>query len=307
MKIAIVGAGALGSLFGALLARSGQQVWLYNPSFVEHIHAICAQGLTLTTEAGEQSISLPAVTAVKDMGETMDLVGIFVKAYDTEQAIQDARALVGEQSWVLSLQNGIGPEEILSRYVPKEQILRGVTAQGATLVKPGVIRWAGRGPTRFGSLTNSPLPERVTEVVGVFNQAGIEADYAPNVQQLIWEKLLVNAAINPLTALFGVANGALVEDPALRAILQDVTLEALPVVVTHGVHLLADEAVQRVEGVCRATSKNLSSMLQDVRRGKRTEIEFINGAVVREGERLGIPTPLNRLLTQLISKNSPGA
>ncbi len=303
MKIAIVGAGALGSLFGALLARSGQQVWLYNPSFVEHIHAIRAQGLTLATETGEQSISLPAVTAVKEIGETMDLVGIFVKAYDTEQAIQDARALVGKHSWVLSLQNGIGSEEILSRYVPKEQILRGVTAQGATLVKPGMVRWAGRGPTRFGSLLDpAPSEAAFNKVVDVLEKAGIEAYYARNVHSLIWEKLLVNAAINPLTALFGVTNGILVENPALRAILQDVTLETLPVVAAHGAQLSPSDAVQRVEGICRATSANLSSMLQDVRRGKRTEIEFINGAVVREGERLGIPTPLNRLLTQLVSK-----
>lgn len=249
---------------------------------------------------------MPAVTAVSEITGTMDLVGIFVKTYDTEQAIQDARALVGEQSWVLSLQNGIGPEEILSRYVPKGQILRGVTAQGATLVKPGMVRWAGRGPTRFGSLLDSAPSEAASKVVAVLEEAGIETHYARNVHQLIWEKLLVNAAINPLTALFGVANGTLVEDPALRAILQDVTRETLPVVMAHGVQLSPSEAVQRVEGICRATSKNLSSMLQDVRRGKRTEIEFINGAVVREGERLGIPTPLNRLLTLLVSKNSPG-
>jgi 2-dehydropantoate 2-reductase len=308
MRIAIVGAGAVGSLFGGLLTRSGQEVWLYNCSFVEHIRAIRAEGLRVQSAAGEQKIPVAAVTHARQIPGKMDLVGIFVKAYDTEQAIRDALPLLGEESWVLSLQNGIGPEGILARYLPKKQILRGITAQGATLVEPGVIRWAGRGPTRFGLLeTSGPsIPPSAQELVKIFERAGIESQYEPKVELQIWEKLLINAAINPLTALFDVRNGALVEDPMLRAIARDIVQECLPVVADHGVHLSCAEAMGRVEGVCQATAGNLSSMLQDVRRGKRTEIEYINGVIVSEGERLEIPTPLNRLLTQLVHKNLPG-
>jgi len=306
MRIAIVGAGALGSLFGALLARSGQEVWLYNRSFVQHVHAIRAQGLTLQTSTGELNIPIVAVTETKELSSTVDLVGIFVKAYDTEQAIRDALPLLGEQSWVLSLQNGIGPEEILARYLPKQRILRGVTAQGATLVEPGVIRWAGQGSTRFGSLVSvgPPAQHEILQVVEVFRQAGIEAHNVERVEPLLWEKLLINAAINPLTALFGIPNGVLLEDSALRLILREVVSETRCIVASHGVQLSSEQAMERVEGVCRATAENLSSMLQDVQRGKRTEIDFINGVVVREGERLGIATPLNRLLTQLVLTRS---
>jgi 2-dehydropantoate 2-reductase len=207
---------------------------------------------------------------------------------------------------VLSLQNGIGPEEILARYLPKQRILRGVTAQGATLVEPGVIRWAGQGSTRFGSLVSvgPPAQHEILQLVEVFRQAGIEAHNVERVEPLLWEKLLINAAINPLTALFGIPNGVLLEDSALRLILREVVSETRCIVASHGVQLSSEQAMERVEGVCRATAENLSSMLQDVQRGKRTEIDFINGVVVREGERLGIATPLNRLLTQLVLTRS---
>ncbi len=302
MRIAIVGAGALGSLFGGLLARSGHEVWLYNCSFIRHIEAIRASGLTLEMDEGEQKISLPAVRDVEEIPGSMELVGIFVKAYDTERALLDARPLMGEQSWVLSLQNGLGLEDIIRKHVPEEQILRGVTACGATLLEPGRVRWAGRGATYLGPLGEVAAADkqRIHKIIEAFNEAGIEAHYEANPVQRTWEKLLVNAAINPLTALFDVPNGALVEDPKLRAILHDVIHEALPLVAAQGIDLSLEEAIRRVEGVCRATAKNLSSMLQDVRRGKRTEIDFLNGALVREGKRLSIPTPLNRLLTELI-------
>lgn len=302
MKIAVIGAGALGSLFGGLLAKSGQEVWLYNRSSVEHIHAIRTRGLTLYSEAGEEGISITATSKIEEIPSPMDLLGIFVKAHDTEQAIRDARPLVCQSSWVLSLQNGVGPEETLSQYVPRSGLLRGVTAQGATLEEPGVVRWAGRGPTRFGPLApaDAATQKKIHAILDVFNRAGIEAYYAANVQELIWEKLLINAAINPLTALFDVPNGALLQDPNLRSILRAVLQETLPIITTHGVNLSLPEAIQLVEGICERTAQNLSSMLQDVRHGKRTEIDFINGVVLREGERLGIPTPLHRLLIELI-------
>lgn len=304
MRIAIVGAGALGSLFGGLLARSGQEVWLYNPSFAEHMEAIRTHGLLLQVDGEEQHVFLPAYKSVEELPGPMDLVGIFVKAYDTERAICDSRPLISPRAWVMSLQNGIGIEEVLRLYVPEAQILRGVTAQGATLVGPGVIRWAGRGPTYLGQL--GPMTSRrseIDEIIEVFNRAGIETHYEPNIQLKVWEKLLVNAAINPLTALFDVPNGQLIEDPTLRDILHQVIQEVHPIVAAQiNLNLSLEEAIRRVEEVCRATAKNISSMLQDVRRGKRTEIEFINGAVVKAAEGLGRPVPLNQLLTELIRR-----
>ena len=308
MRIAIIGAGALGSLVGGLLARAGHDVWLYNPSNVEHVRAIRSRGLFLETLQGETwKIPVSVTDRVEEIPAPPDLVGIFVKAYRTEEALRRAAPLIAEGTWLLSLQNGIGFEELLERYAPG-RVLRGTTAQGATLVEPGRVRWAGRGPTRiglWGSRTPKEPPQRAQEIVRALAEAGLEASYEPRIERALWEKLLINAAINPLTALFEVPNGALVEDPALRGILHDLVREALPIVRHHVGNLSQEEAVNHVEDVCRATARNLSSMLQDVRKGRPTEIEFITGTLVREGERLRVPTPLHRLLRELVRRRSP--
>jgi len=302
MIIAIVGAGALGSLFGGLLAQRGHKVWLYNPSNVEHIRTVRSQGLTIKTPEGNAyNVQVPATERMEEIPLSVDVVGLFVKAYRTGEALKQAHPLISEGTWLLSLQNGVGFEDLL-RSCSKGRVLRGTTSQGATFLAPGVIRWAGRGPTRLGSLvpTDDKRREQIDLIIRALNDAEIEACYEPDVERLIWEKLLVSAAINPLTALFDVPNGALLTHPELHEILQYVVREALAIAAHHGVALSAEEAIARVEEVCRATAENLSSMLQDVRRGRRTEVEFINGAIVREGERLGIPTPLHRLLLELM-------
>lgn len=302
MRIAIIGAGALGSLFGGLLARRGHKVWLYNPSNVEHISTIRSQGLKIETPEGNSyHIRVSATERIEEVLLPLDIAGIFVKAYRTEEALKQARPLISEGTWLLSLQNGVGFEGLL-RSCAQDRVLRGITSQGATLLEPGVIRWAGRGPTRLGSLvpTDDKRQKQIDLIIQALNEAGIEAYYELDVERLIWEKLLVSAAINPLTALFDVLNGDLLTHPELHEILQGVVREAIPIAAHHRVTLSEEEAIAMVEEVCRATAENLSSMLQDVRRGRRTEVESINGAIVREGERLELPTPLNRLLTELI-------
>lgn len=306
MRIVIVGAGALGSLFGGLLAQSGQKVWLYNPSNIAHIAAIRTDGLHIETPEGTLQIALSATDRLDEIGQPVDLLGIFVKAYDTEKALEGTRSLISKETWALSVQNGIGSEAIISRHVPETHLLRGTTAQGATLVRPGLIKWAGRGPTRLGMFqSKKPTASLTQEIIAALNQAGLETEWVTDVDPILWEKLLINAAINPLTALFDCPNGRLVEDSTLRALLHDIVAEALPLVQPHGIQLSLDQAIDRVEAVCRATAENISSMLQDVRRGKRTEIDFINGALVREGERLRQATPINRLLTALVKQRSP--
>ncbi len=303
MKICIVGAGALGSLFGGLLARAGMAVWLYNPSNVAHVHAIQRDGVCIERDAEIITVAVPATTTPDALADA-DLVGIFVKAHQTGRALEQIAPKLNPRSWVLSLQNGVGMEAEILRFVSPERFLRGVTSQGATLVGPGRVRWAGVGPTVLGRWSGPPTPE-IDAIIALLRSAGIETDYSGEVERLLWEKLLVNCAINPLTALFERSNGAIVEDPQLREVARAVVCEALRVARAHGVGLGELEAIDRVETVARRTAQNISSMLQDVRRGRPTEIDYINGAVVREGERLGIPTPLNLLLTKLIKERSP--
>lgn len=300
MRVCIVGAGALGSLFGGLLARAGAQVCLYNPSNVEHIRAIQSSGLRIEREGASFEIAVEATTTPDALTDA-DLVGVFVKAHQTARALEQIASHVNPRSWVLSLQNGIGMESEILKFVPSERFLRGVTSQGATLLAPGRVRWAGVGSTQFGRW-HGPLTPEIEEILALLRKAEINAEYSEEIERLLWEKIIINSAINPLTALFDRPNGALVEDAQLREIAGAIACEALRVAQAHGVALSEAEAVERVETVARKTAQNISSMLQDVRRGRPTEIDYINGAVVREGQKLQIPTPLNLLLTRLIAE-----
>lgn len=304
MRIFIIGAGALGSLFGGLLARAGASVCLYNPSNVEHMHAIASAGLHIERDGSLLKVSVEATTTPESLIEA-DLVGIFTKAHQTAQAMEQIAPRLSARSWVLSLQNGVGMENEILRFVPTERFLRGVTAQGATLLGPGRVRWAGVGPTKLGRWAG-PLTPEIENILALLRSANLETEYSEEIERLLWEKLIVNCAINPLTALCNQPNGAIVHDPELREIAGAVAHEALRVARAHGVTLAEADAVARVTTVASQTAQNISSMLQDVRRGRPTEIAYINGAVVREGQRLGIPTPLNLLLTKLIQERSDG-
>jgi 2-dehydropantoate 2-reductase len=300
MRVVIVGAGALGSLFGGLLARAGATVSLYNPSNVEHMRAIAREGLRIERDGESFQVALEARTTPEALAHA-DWVGIFVKAHQTGRAMAEIGPQIPSRAWVFSLQNGVGMESEILKFIPKERFVRGVTSQGATLLGPGRVRWAGVGPTKLGRWEgpNTPELEALRELLC---RAGIETELSESIERLLWEKLLVNCAINPLTALFDRPNGALLEDAQLREIAREVVRETLRVARAHGVVLSDEEAIERVEAVASKTARNISSMLQDVRRGRPTEIDYINGAVVREGQRLGIPTPLNLLLTKLLKE-----
>lgn len=289
-------------MFGGLLAQSGQEVLLYNPRLKEHIEKIKAEGLLIEQNSSSKRIAVKATCDISDVEEA-ELVGIFVKAYDTEEAVREALPIIGAETFVLSVQNGLGNLDMIARYVEKKRLLGGVTAQGATLLGPGRIKWAGRGPTRLGALEPSPTTDAaLIKIIEMLNKAGIETVLETNIERAVWEKLLINAGINALTAIFGVKNGTLISNKSLNEIMHAAVGEAVIVAQKLGFSFTPEDTIKRTEDVCRRTAENLSSMLQDVQRGKQTEIDYINGAIVKEAERLGIPTPLNRLLTLLIKK-----
>jgi 2-dehydropantoate 2-reductase len=198
---------------------------------------------------------------------------------------------------VVTLQNGVGNRELLVEVLGAERVGQGVTALGATLLGPGQVRHAGQGATVFA---RAPDPAGMAALAELFNACGLPAELADDLDELVWSKLLVNAGINALTALLRVPNGALARVPQARALLEQAVAEAAAVAQARGVAVRADEAQVRVLAVAEATGANRSSMLQDVLRGSPTEIATINGALVREGRRLGVPTPLNELLTALV-------
>ena len=203
-----------------------------------------------------------------------------------------------QRTLVVTLQNGVGNLEALAAALGDEHVGQGVTSLGATLLGPGQVRHAGMGSTIFG-----PPPDRMAmaELAAIFSASGLPAELHDDLDSLVWGKLVVNAGINALTALLRVSNGALAEAAEVRALVAQAVAEAAAVAAARGIRLPYDDPLAHVLAVARATGANRSSMLQDVLRGSPTEIAAINGAVLREGRRLGIATPANQLLAELVA------
>lgn len=292
----------MGSLFSGLLASGGHQVWLLarRPDVAE---TIARKGVAVVRGRSRKAVAVAATSSAADAG-TADLVLIFVKAYSTLEACRDVLPAVGPNTVVLTLQNGLYNVETIASEVGREKVIAGVTSYGATLLGPGLVRHGGEGRTSLGELDGQNT-ERLQRVAAAFRQAGIAVELSRSVSSLIWGKLVVNAAINPLTALLRVRNGQLLVRPGAREVMAAAALEVAAVAGARGIPLPYDDPVGRVETVCRMTASNRSSMLQDVERGVQTEIDHINGAVVREGESVGVPTPVNRTLAGLVRSLAP--
>jgi 2-dehydropantoate 2-reductase len=199
---------------------------------------------------------------------------------------------------VVTLQNGLGNVEILKQVFGKDRILGGVTSEGATLLGPGNIRHAGQGETIIGPGGDPDGPAE--KLVSAFNQAGFKTKSVDSVNDLIWGKLIINVGINALTAITRLKNGRLPETRGTRLIMEEAVKEALAVAEAKNIQLPYPDPLSRIMEVCEATAANIASMLQDVLKERETEVDAINGAIVREGEALGIPTPVNRTLTALV-------
>jgi len=297
MKIAFIGAGAMGSLFGGRLALAGEEVWLLD-IWEEHIRAVKENGVVIATRDGEIVARPRATTTPAEIGSA-DLIIIFVKANDTAAAAQSALKLLGPDTAVLTLQNGYGNAEELARVLGAERVIAGTTAQGSTQLGPGRVMHGGNGETLISELTG-PISPRLRQIAAIFSAAGIATYPADNVASLIWGKLLVNVGINALTGITGLKNGQLVDYAETRELVTLAVEEALAVAAATGVELPYPAPVDKVLAVATATAQNSSSMLQDLQNSRITEIDAINGAIIREGERLGVATPVNRTLTLLV-------
>lgn len=297
MRIAVVGAGAMGSLFGGLLAEAGEDVVLVD-IWEEHVRAINERGLHIKGVSGDRVVRVRATTKHAEVG-VVDLMLIQVKSYATEKAIRDALPMIGERTVVLTLQNGLGNVEKIAAVVGRERVLAGTTAHGATVLGPGEIYHAGRGPTVIGEV-DGRITDRVKAIAATFNRAGIETEVTDNIMGAIWTKMLANVAINALTAITGLYNGELLELEETKAVMLKAVDEAVAVAKAMGIKLLVEDPHEFVLGIARATATNKSSMLQDVERGRRTEIDAINGMIVHYGRELGIPTPVNEVLVAAV-------
>ncbi|MBC8331648.1 MAG: 2-dehydropantoate 2-reductase [Anaerolineae bacterium] len=291
--VLIIGIGALANLFAARFVLAGASVSMLG-TWPEGITAINGRGIRLVdSEGGEQFIPVTATdNPAECAGARFALV--LVKAWQTERAARQLAQCLADDGIALSLQNGLGNREALIDALGAGRVELGSTTAGATLLGPGHVRPGGEGVISLGA--NPALGP----LIQFFEQANFPTQIVPDVDALIWGKLAVNAAINPLTALLGASNGELLNRPEARQLMFAAAREVAAVAAARGVALPFDDPAAVAEDVARRTAQNRSSMLQDVARGAPTEIDAICGAVVRAGEKFGIPTPVNHTLWLLV-------
>lgn len=315
LHLSIVGVGALGCLFGSSVSRTAKadcqvtsagskvRVCLVG-SWAAQIDTLQRQGLTVLHLDGRQTQERFAATS--DLSEVpgADVVLVLVKSYQTQQAAYKAARIVRPEGVVISLQNGLGNLSVLAEAVGQQRVAAGVTSQGAYLLAPGILQHAGQGPTYLGS--TPVLAQKLERVADLLSQSGLETTLVDNIDGLLWGKLVVNAAINPLTALLNIPNGQLLDTAARRQLVASAAHEVARVAAAQGIVLPFTDAAEQAFQVCRATAANHSSMLQDIQRGALTEIDAISGAVVRFGRQMGLPTPVNEMLFTLVKTKEQG-
>ena len=298
MKVSIIGAGAMGSLFGGKISKTVADVLLYDINR-EHVDRINSEGLVIEEPllGTEETVHPKATTAPEDLKDS-DVFIIFVKSTVTETAAKQFSKYAKGKTIAVTMQNGLGNEAIIRSYFGAERTAAGVTSQGATFLGPGRIRHAGNGPTHLcmSDLNN----EKIGPLVELFRNAGFNTDIEENIQDLVWSKLIINVGINAVTALTGLKNGELLDYEETKGIMADLVDEACRVSEKEGIKLSYENPLETVFDVAKKTALNRSSMLQDFDRKSRSEIDFINYAIVQEGERLGIPTPVNRTVAGLV-------
>lgn len=292
MRILIFGAGAMGSFFGALLSRRNRVTLVGRPL---HMKAVRDRGLRITGKTSLLAKPAAAVTRVPPSPEP-DLIMVTTKAYDTGAAMHSLRPFA-RTAIFLTVQNGLDNPEIIAQTA--KRVAAGTTSHGVTFVGPGEVRHAGVGDTVIGAWSAVDEADLV-RLRDVFEEAGIPTHLSSDPRTELWAKVIVNASINPLAALAGVANGRLVRDRRLRTTLEAVCREAAAAARADGAAIDPTDIVQRTITVARRTAANRASMLQDLDRGHRTEIDAISGAVIRVADRHRLPVPVNRTLYALV-------
>ncbi len=295
MKICILGAGALGCALGGVLTEAGNEVWLINRN-ADQVDAMNSRGLILRDGGVDRTVAVHAATTAQTAG-VVDLVVVLVKSFHTQQAMQAATSLIGPDTLVLSLQNGLGHEDILADIVGRERVLAGKTYAGGSQLGVGHVNIGTKGKdTHIGELDGA-MTERVQRVAHVFNAAGLDTTVSDNIMGTIWDKLLINVATGAITGITGLPYGDLYKQPELEACGVAAVAEAMAVAKASGIRLSITEPSQAWHKAGAGLPYEFrTSMLQSLDKGSITEIDFVNGSVVRWGQRCGVPTPVNQTL-----------
>lgn len=293
LQILIVGTGALATLFAWRLGRAGHQPTMLG-SWEPGIAALRDKGARLVdVHGGEQAQPVRVVTDAHECRGMRQAI-VLVKSWQTSRAALQLAECLAADGLVVTLQNGLGNREILEQTLGGDRVALGSTTTGATLLGPGLVKAGGEGAVSIQS------HERLAPLASALRKSGFQVELVKDANSLVWSKLVINSAINPLTALLRVPNGELLKRPAATALMHSLARETAAVALAEGIDLKLSDPAALVEAVARATANNYSSMLQDVRRGSPTEIDAICGAITRAGRRAGVATPVNETCWRLV-------
>lgn len=298
MKFAVLGAGAMGCLYGANLKKVGQDVTFIDVN-VPHMEAINKKGLVVCRENGEEIIPIPAKKA-EEYQEVADAVIVFTKSVYSEGALKSLAHAIGPDTQLISFQNGLGHERVMGKYADPDHIIIGTTNFPSDLLDNGVISTSGAGVTRMMTVSGKTTPA-VQEVHDIFEKAGLNPELTEHVFAAIWEKVAFNAALNSLTSATLLPQGYLGQTKEGMELAHTIVSEVISVANKKGIAADGEHVHQNVDTLITAHFDHCPSMLQDVLKGRTTEIEFINGAVVHEAEELGMSVPVTKVLYQLVS------
>jgi len=299
LKIAVLGAGALGCAIGGTLAEAGNEVVLINRN-AAHVDAINTHGLVMRTPQGERAVRVHVATRAQGVG-TVDLVIVLVKSFHTQEAMSAATELVGPHTVVLSLQNGLGHEDVLADIVGRERVLAGKTYVGGVLLAPGRIIAGVLGKETLIGELDGQVSDRAQAIADTFNAAGLRTSVSDNIVGTMWDKLLINVSTGAVSGITRLPYGPLYRIPEIEATAIAAVQEAMDVARASGVQLsFTDPRAAWLKAAAGLPDDFKTSMLQSLEKGSITEIDFINGAVVRWGQRCGVPTPVNATLVACI-------
>jgi 2-dehydropantoate 2-reductase len=285
MKVAVIGPGAMGCLYASQLHRSGVKTYLIDHS-PERAARLEKSGITIESDAG---VTVEKVPVLAHVPVAVDLVIVLTKAYST------GALRFPPDAAVMTLQNGLGNVETLCSVLGSARVIAGATSEAATLLGEGHVRHVAPGATTFGAWTSCDT----APALSVLRGAGFNAEVTDAPGQLIWEKVSINAGINPLGAIMNLPNGRLLDVSEVRQLMRDLVVEAAKVASTEG-YRFGHSLVELAEETCRRTAENTCSMLQDVRNGKQTEIDNISGEILRRAQLASLPTPRTRVVYQIV-------
>ena len=296
MKIAVLGAGAMGSLFAAKLSACHDVLILdLNAARIESVKA---EGIRVMEQDGSVLTGHPSASLPKDAAGEYDLVLVFVKAMFTKAALEGIKAVIGPNTLLLTLQNGGGHEDVLSQFVPMENVLIGTTQHNASVREDGSIHHGGSGMTVIGSLAGNEKAAK--EVVEAFAQAGFEMQASENVRKAVWQKLMTNVSLSALTGVFQMPLGFVTQSESAWKLCEILIREAVAVAAADGVEFDVEDKIEEVRRVSVNGPMGITSICADLQNGRMTEVDTISGSVVRAAKRLGMEAPHHEMMVLLI-------